>query len=167
MSDIIQHENTELLAQILGGMNQGSYVNSALSLQEDIEQKIESGEIEKADTGLLNHFAPGVYLREFSAKAGTLVVSEMHRTEHFILFLTGSLSVMTENGVEYIKAPCIQRTMPGTKRIAYFHEDSSCMTVHPTQSTDLEERRKEVIVPYGQEEDFLISIGRSLQEFIA
>ena len=167
MTDIIPPENTEFLIHIMSGAHKQSYISSALSLQNELEQKIESGEIEKADTGLLNHFAPGVYLREFSAKAGTLVVSEMHRTEHFILFLTGSLSVMTENGVEYIKAPCIQRTMPGTKRIAYFHEDSSCMTVHPTQSTDLEEIRKEVIVPYGQEEDFLISIGRSLQEFIA
>ena len=82
------------------------------------------------------------------------------------MFLTGSLSVMTENGIEYIKAPCIQRTMPGTKRIAYFHEDSTCMTIHPTENTDLQEIEKEIIVPSGEEEEYLISIGHSMQEFI-
>ena len=91
----------------------------------------------------------------------------MHRTEHFILFLTGSLSVLTENGIEHIKAPCIQRTMPGTKRVAYFHEDSTCMTIHPTESTDLNEIEKEVIVPDGDEEKFLTSIGHNIQEFIS
>lgn len=167
MSEIISPENTELLTHIMGGAQQQSYVNSALNLQNQLEQKIESGEIEKADTGLVHHFGPKLYLREFSAKAGTLVVSKMHRTEHFILFLTGSLSVLTENGIEHIKAPYIQRTMPGTKRVAYFHENSTCMTIHPTESTDLEEIEKEVIVPEGMEEEFLISIGRNIQEFIS
>ena len=167
MTDIIPPENTEFLIHIMSGAHKQSYISSALSLQNELEQKIESGEIEKADTGLLNHFSPGVYLREFSAKAGTLVVSKMHRTEHFILFLTGSLSVLTENGIEHIKAPCIQRTMPGTKRVAYFHEDSTCMTIHPTESTDLNEIEKEVIVPDGYEEKFLTSIGHNIQEFIS
>lgn len=164
MSEIISPENTELLTYIMGGAHKQSYVHSALNLQAELEQKIESGEIEKADTGLVNHFGPKLYLREFSAKAGTLVVSKMHRTEHFILFLTGSLSVLTENGIEHIKAPCVQRTMPGTKRVVYFHEDSTCMTIHPTESTDLEEIEKEVIVPEGKEEEFLTSIGRNIQE---
>jgi hypothetical protein len=57
--------------------------------------------------------------------------------------------------------------MPGTKRVAYFHEDSTCMTIHPTESTDLEEIEKEVIVPHGEEEKFLISIGHNIQEFIS
>ncbi|MFH7805548.1 hypothetical protein [Acinetobacter sp. BSP-53] len=166
MTEIISPENTELLTYIMGGAHKQSYVHSALNLQNEIEQKLESGELEKVDTGLVNHFAPKIYLREFSAKAGTLVVSKMHRTEHFIMFLTGSLSVMTENGIEYIKAPCIQRTMPGTKRIAYFHEDSTCMTIHPTENTDVQEIEKEIIVPSGEEEEYLISIGHSTQEFI-
>lgn len=157
MSEIISPENTELLTYIMGGAHKQSYVHSALNLQTELEQKIESGEIEEADTGLVNHFAPGVYMRQMDAKAGTLVVSKMHRAEHFIMFLTGSLSVMTENGIEYIKAPCIQRTMPGTKRIAYFHEDSTCMTIHPTGSTDLEEIEKQVIVPESEEIAFLKS----------
>ena len=164
MSEIISPEDTDFLAYVMGGAHKQSYVGAAINLQNELEQKIESGEIKTADTGLVHHFGPKLYLREFSAKAGTLVVSKMHRTEHFILFLTGSLSVLTENGIEHIKAPCIQRTMPGTKRVVYFHEDSTCMTIHPTESTDLEEIEKEVIVPEGKEEEFLTSIGLNIQE---
>ena len=167
MSEIISPGDTDFLAYVMGGAYKQSYVGAAISLQNELEQKIESGDLEKADTGLVHHFGNKVYVREFKAKAGTLVVSKMHRTEHFILFLTGSLSVLTENGVEHIQAPCIQRTMPGTKRVAYFHEDSTCMTIHPTESTELEEIEKEVIVPHGEEEKFLISIGHNIQEFIS
>ena len=106
---------------------------------------------------VVHHFAPGVYMRQMDAKAGTLVVSKMHRTEHFIMFLKGSCSVLTDDGVELIKAPCVLRTMPGTKRIGYFHEDTSCITIHPTGSTDLEKIEKQVIVPESEEIAFLKS----------
>lgn len=159
--EIIAADNTELLAHILGDIQQRAYIDTVRDVQQQLSESPD-----QIDVPVQHHFAPGVYMRQMDAAAGTLVVSKMHRTEHFILFLTGSLSVLTENGVEHIQAPCIQRTMPGTKRVAYFHEDSTCMTIHPTESTDLEEIEKEVIVPHGEEEKFLISIGRSIEEFI-
>ncbi len=152
MSEIIPPENKELLKLVLGSTQKQSYITTVQGVQQQIEQH---GDL--IDVPVQHHFAPGVYMRQMDAKGGTLVVSKMHRTEHFIMFLTGSLSVMTENGIEYIKAPCIQRTMPGTKRIAYFHEDSTCMTIHPTGSTDLEEIEKQVIVPESEEIAFLKS----------
>ena len=152
MNDVIPHENKELLAQILGEVQNRAYIDVVRDIQQQITDQAELIEVP-----VVHHFAPGVYMRQMDAKGGTLVVSKMHRTEHFIMFLTGSLSVMTENGIEYIKAPCIQRTMPGTKRIAYFHEDSTCMTIHPTGSTDLEEIEKQVIVPESEEIAFLKS----------
>ena len=160
MSQIISPDNTELLSCILMDVKNRSYIDAVRDVQQQLS---ESPDV--IDVPVQHHFAPGVYMRQMDAAAGTLVVSKMHRTEHFILFLTGSLSVLTENGIEHIKAPCIQRTMPGTKRVAYFHEDSTCMTIHPTESIDLEVIEKEVIVPEGKEEEFLISIGRSIEEF--
>ena len=50
MTDIVPPENTEFLIHIMSGAHKQSYISSALSLQNELEQKIESGEIEKADT---------------------------------------------------------------------------------------------------------------------
>lgn len=150
--EIIAADNTELLAHILGDIQQRAYIDTVRDVQKQLS---ESPDV--IDVPVQHHFAPGVYMRQMDAAAGTLVVSKMHRTEHFIMFLKGSCSVLTEDGVELIKAPCVLRTMPGTKRIGYFHEDTSCITIHPTGSTDLEEIEKQVIIPESEEIAFLKS----------
>lgn len=159
MSEIISADNTELLAHILGDIQNKAYIDVVRNVQQQITDNAEL-----IDVPVVHHFAPGVYMRQMDAKAGTVVVSKMHRTEHFIMFLTGSCSVMTENGIEHIKAPCVLRTMPGTQRVGYFHEDTSCITIHPTQSTDLEEIEKQVIVPEEEIEQFLAALPSKFEE---
>ena len=140
MSDIISQDSTELLAHILGD------------------------NAELIDVPVDHHFAPGVYMRQMNAKAGTLVVSKMHRTEHMNILLTGSLTVATEDGIELLKAPLVIKSMPGTKRIGYFHEDSSWITVHPTQTTDLDLIEQQVIVPDEEIDQFLASLPNKCKE---
>ena len=159
MSEVISADNTELLAHILGDIQNKAYIDVVRNVQQQITDNAEL-----IDVPVVHHFAPGVYMRQMDAKAGTVVVSKMHRTEHFIMFLTGSCSVMTENGIEHIKAPCVLRTMPGTQRVGYFHEDTSCITIHPTQSTDLEEIEKQVIVPEEEIEQFLAALPSKFEE---
>lgn len=157
--EIIAADNTELLAHILGGIQQRAYIDTVRDVQQQLSESPD-----QIDVPVQHHFAPGVYMRQMDAAAGTIVVSKMHRTEHFIMFLTGSCSVMTENGIEHIKAPCVLRTMPGTQRVGYFHEDTSCITIHPTQSTNLEEIEQQVIVPAEETEQFLAALPSKLEE---
>lgn len=157
--EIIAADNTELLAHILGDIQQRAYIDTVRDVQQQLSESPD-----QIDVPVQHHFAPGVYMRQMDAKAGTIVVSKMHRTEHFIMFLTGSCSVMTENGIEHIKAPCVLRTMPGTQRVGYFHEDTSCITIHPTQSTNLEEIEQQVIVPAEETEQFLAALPSKLEE---
>ena len=164
MSEIISPENTELLAYILGDLQQEPYIEAALGLQEQLEKGIESGDMQSAEINVVDYFAPGVYMRQMNAKAGTLVVSKMHRTEHMNILLTGSLTVATENGIELLTAPLVIKSMPGTKRIGYFHEDSSWITVHPTGETDLELIEQQVIVPDDEIDQFLASLPNQCKE---
>ena len=159
MSDIIQHENTELLAQILGGIQNKSYIDTVRDVQQQIQDNAEL-----IDVPVEHHFAPGVYMRQMNAKAGTVVVSKMHRTEHMNILLTGSLTVATENGIELLKAPVVLKSMPGTKRIGYFHEDSTWITVHPTNETDLNLIEQQVIVPESEIDQFLASLQNQCKE---
>ena len=159
MSEIIQHDNTELLAQILGDIQSKSYIDTVRDVQQQIQDNAEL-----IDVPVEHHFAPGVYMRQMDAKAGTLVVSKMHRTEHMNILLTGSLTVATENGIELLKAPVILKSMPGTKRIGYFHEDSTWITVHPTNETDLNLIEQQVIVPESEIDQFLASLQNQCKE---
>lgn len=148
--DIIPHTETAILTQLLGDVQAQSYIEVVQSIQKHIQEN----EV-MIDVPVIHHFAPGIYSRQLDAKAGTLVVSKMHRTEHLNILLKGSLTIATENGIEYLQAPCVIKSMPGTKRIGYFHEDTSWLTVHPTDSTDLVEIEKQVIVPELDEIQFL------------
>lgn len=159
MSEIISPDSTELLTYVLGEVHNKSYVDAVRNVQQQITDNAEL-----IDVPVIHHFAPGVYMRQMDAAAGTLVVSKMHRTEHFIMFLTGSCSVLTDDGVELIKAPCVLRTMPGTKRVGYFHEDTSCITIHPTDSKDLVDIEKQVIVPEEEVDQFLATIQNQFKE---
>lgn len=159
MSDIISQDSTELLAHILGDIQNKAYI----SVVRDVQQQI-TDNAELIDVPVDHHFAPGVYMRQMNAKAGTLVVSKMHRTEHMNILLTGSLTVATEDGIELLKAPLVIKSMPGTKRIGYFHEDSSWITVHPTQTTDLDLVEQQVIVPDDEIDQFLASLPNQCKE---
>ena len=150
MTDIIPPENKELLAHILRGAEE--QIAHVVNVQEKVAQ------LPQLDIPVFNYFAPNIYMRQMDAKAGTFIVSKMHRTEHMNILLKGSLTVATENGIELLKAPCVLKSMPGTKRIGYFHEDTSWVTVHPTGSTDLEEIEKQVIVPEEEIDQFLASL---------
>ncbi len=159
------NSSNDLLMQIFSDTQNRSYIEIVMGIEDHLKKSIEQQEVEEKEAPITHHFAPNVYMRQMDAKAGTLVVSKMHRTEHLNILLKGSLTVVTENGIEYLKAPLVLKSMPGTKRIGYFHEDSSWITVHPTNSTDLEEIEKEVIVPNDEINDFLKSIGYEFKEF--
>ncbi len=159
MSDIISPDNTGLLAHILSDIQNNAYID----VVRDVQQQI-TDNAELIDVPVEHHFAPGVYMRQMNAKAGTLVVSKMHRTEHMNILLTGSLTVATENGIELLTAPLVIKSMPGTKRIGYFHEDSSWITVHPTRTTDLDLIEQQVIVPDDEIDQFLASLPNQCKE---
>lgn len=159
MNEIIAPDNTELLKRIFGDLQSQKYIDVVRDVQKQIQDHAEL-----IDVPVEHHFAPGVYMRQMNAKAGTVVVSKMHRTEHMNVLLSGSLTIATENGIEYLQAPAVIKSMPGTKRIGYFHEDTSWMTVHPTDSTDLEEIERQVIVPEDEIDRFLASLQSKCKE---
>ncbi|WP_347454275.1 hypothetical protein ABEF83_08080 [Acinetobacter thermotolerans] len=159
MSEVIPASNTELLAQILGDVQNRAYIDVVRNVQHQLQ---ESPDV--IDVPVVHHFAPGVYMRQMDAAAGTLVVSKMHRTEHMNILVKGSLTVATEDGIQLMTAPCVLKSMPGTKRIGYFHEDSSWITVHPTEETDLEKIEAQVIVPDEEIDQFLASLPNRLKE---
>ncbi|EPF73787.1 hypothetical protein [Acinetobacter rudis] len=159
MTEIIQPDNTELLEHIFNTLQNKTYIDTVRDVQRQIQDNAEL-----IDVPVVHHFAPGVYMRQMDAAAGTIVVSKMHRTEHMNILTKGAITVATENGIEFLHAPVVLKSMPGTKRVGYFHEDSSWITVHPTNETDLDAIEQQVIVPEHEIDQFLASLSNQVKE---
>lgn len=99
---------------------------------------------------LKHFFAPGhtckhVYAREILLPAGLTIVGKIHKYAHLNMLMRGRVSVFTEKGREEFTGPLTMVSQAGTKRAVYAHEDTVWVTVHLTQSTDLEEIEDEII----------------------
>ncbi len=85
-----------------------------------------------------HYFAKGVYARELHIPKGTTLTGHIHKFENFNIMSKGDMSVLTENGIERVQAPFSIVSPPGTKRVAYAHEDTIWTTIHGTEETDIE-----------------------------
>ena len=59
--------------------------------------------------------------------------------------MKGEMSILTEEGIQNIKAPYQGITKPGTKRAIYTHEECVFITVHATDNTTIEDVEDEVV----------------------
>lgn len=101
---------------------------------------------EHVDCPVTHRFAKGCYLREIFMPANTIIVGKIHATEHFNIILSGSATVVTVEGREYIKAPHTFVSAPGIQKVVWTHEDCVWQTVHVTEKTEVDEIEKEVIM---------------------
>lgn len=102
---------------------------------------------------LRHSFADGCYIREIFMPAGQLFVTKIHKIAHPFFVLKGNVEILTEDGMEVIKAPYHGITKPGTKRVIYTVEDTLWVTVHVTKERDLEKIEAEIIAKDFDEMD--------------
>jgi hypothetical protein len=95
-----------------------------------------------------HHFAPGMYGRELFMKAGTLIVGKIHKHEHLAIMVYGDITVYSpKEGKKRLKGHHIMVSPAETKRVVYPHADTLWITVHASDSRDLEQLEKELITP--------------------
>ncbi len=94
----------------------------------------------------VHHFSEGVYAREIMIPKGTTLTGKIHKFEHLNIISKGDISVLTENGIERLRAPCTLVSKPGTKRVGYAHEDTVWTTIHATKERDLAKIEAEFVV---------------------
>lgn len=98
-----------------------------------------------------HHFSYGVYAREITIPAGTLLTGEIHKFENLNILSKGEMSVLTESGMQKVSAPFTVVSPAGTKRIAYTHTECIWTTIHGTFSTDVDEIKNKFIATSEQE----------------
>jgi hypothetical protein len=105
-------------------------------------------ELPPAEIPVVHHHTPGLYIREMHGPMGAMVVTMRHKTEHPFVLLKGRVRLISETEGEVIyQAPYLGITKPGTRRVAYFEEDSVWVTFHPTEETDVEKIAAQILEP--------------------
>lgn len=96
---------------------------------------------------LKHTFADGIYVRQMSMNAGSIVVGAIHKHLHVWFLLTGHISVVTEDSSEDYIAPCYVVATPGTKRIIQANEDSIFVNIHknPSNTQSIEQLEKNIV----------------------
>lgn len=87
----------------------------------------------------VHFFADGLYGRELTMPAGSLVVSHIHRTSHLCTCSKGRITVFQTDGAgtRTIEAPFTFVSSPG-QRVGFAHAETVWTTYHPTNERDLE-----------------------------
>lgn len=93
----------------------------------------------QVEIAVKHYFSHGVYAREITIPAGTLLTGEIHKFENLNILSKGEMSVLTENGMQKVAAPFTIVSPAGTKRIALAHTECIWTTIHGTFSTDIDE----------------------------
>jgi hypothetical protein len=97
---------------------------------------------------LKHHFAPGVYLREISMPADTVVIGRIHKTEHFNILVKGACLIVHDDGRrEELRAPQVFVSKAGVQKVLYIIEDMIWMTAHVTSETDVEKLEEMLTEP--------------------
>ena len=113
----------------------------------DFEDKL--GKVEGAmleDCFPLEHqFVDGAYVRTIKIPADIVMTSKIHKVTHPYFIMRGEVDVMTEYGMQRIKAPYQGITKAGTKRILRTYTETIWVTVHVTDETDLDKIEEQVI----------------------
>lgn len=78
-------------------------------------------------------FAGGMYCRRIFIPQGTVVVSKVHKTEHFFIGCVGELCVAGQGENYIIRPGDIVPSPAGTKRVVHALTDVIVLTVHKTE----------------------------------
>lgn len=105
----------------------------------------ETGELGECEFPLRHTFTEGVYAREMTIPAGSVIVGKIHRHAHLNFIMRGHVSVMTDAGPIEIRGPYYFVSTPGTKRVVTAMEETVWVTVHITNETDLEKIEEQII----------------------
>lgn len=93
-----------------------------------------------------NFFAPGLYARSLTRRAGTFIIGHRHRTKHLNILLHGRLRVYMDGVVTEIVGPSLPFVSEaGVRKATLALEDSTLITFHPTDETDLDKLEDELI----------------------
>jgi len=110
-----------------------------------------------------HYFAGGMYCRRLWRPAGTVIVGKIHKAPHFFLCARGEIIAWSEKGMRKLMPGDVIESQPGTKRVTLAMTDAIGITIHKTDSTDLDAIETELVEP---DETALFDSGNNLKSML-
>jgi hypothetical protein len=123
---------------IIKGMSKESIRRSITDVYEFLEHGISVGDLDRVEWKTEHRFTEDAYCRDFFIEAGSIIVGKLHHKEHFLFALKGEILVISEDGVEVIKAPSIFISRTGIQRIGISLTDTYWAGVFPTKERNID-----------------------------
>jgi hypothetical protein len=98
----------------------------------------------QAEFAMGHQFVDGIYVRTMTVPAGVTLSGAWHNRECLTLAHTGTISVLTVDGVKVITGPQMFIAPKGVRRLGFTHTEITWSTIHRTDSTDLDEVESEL-----------------------
>jgi len=95
----------------------------------------------------VNTFHGGMLCREVFRPKGAIIVGKVHKKEHFYYVVFGTVRVVTDESDNTLIGPCLVKSTPGTKRAVTALTDALCMTIHRTDTDNVEHAEMELVEP--------------------
>jgi hypothetical protein len=112
-------------------------INSIDELAVCIQAKVDSGELQGAETPLTHYHTKDLYGRRIIVPAGCLFTTRVHKTDHIAVALRGRITMLNAEGEsQEITAPDMFVTPAGTHRVVYVHEEVEFATIHHCEEQD-------------------------------
>jgi hypothetical protein len=108
---------------------------------------------EQVQIPVRHYYSPGVYAREITIPAGTVLTGRIHKYTQLNILSGGEISVLTQDGMVRVKAPFTVVSPPGTKRVAFAHTECTWTTILATEEKDPD--RIEQLFTVATEHEFL------------
>lgn len=115
-------------------------------LEEMINSMEDSCRIDQDTLTPIHRFTNGIYSRELTMPAGTIIVGKRHAQEHLVTMTKGFCTCITERGWEDLNGSITFVSPAGEKRVLFVHEETTWITTHRTDAKTLELAEKELIL---------------------
>jgi hypothetical protein len=85
-----------------------------------------------------HHFGPGLYIKEVTMPAGSVIVGKHHKVEHLCNMISGRMIIVNPDGSRHeLVAPMTFVAKPGRK-VAYIIETVVFQNIYSTDETDIQ-----------------------------
>lgn len=108
------------------------------------------------------YWCNGVYARELTIYAGCVLTGYAHRFAQINILSSGTIRVLTEDGIVEKSAPYTVISPPGTKRIAYAVTDCVWTTILGTELTDTKSIEDHFLIKSEEEYNEWLSQSQQL-----
>ena len=118
-----------------------------LAVRQDIDnllsQKVDHllaamDQLPQTDCKTKHYFGPGIYIREVTMPAGTVVIGKPHRKEHMCVMLQGRMVVVLGDGTKQELVAPLTFVGSAGRKVAYILETTVFQNILATDETDID-----------------------------